>query len=63
MNNAASIQELIYVFNKAAQLLVPACPHFTPIFLTAAVRKESRAETGESNVAHSCSHAVCARAR
>lgn len=39
-NNVASIQELIYVFNKAPQLLVPPCPHFTPIFLTAAVRKE-----------------------
>lgn len=43
-------QELIHVFNKAAALLVPARPHFTPIFLTAAVREEAAARVGPRQV-------------
>lgn len=34
-----SIQEVIYVFNKPPWLSFALSPHFTPLFLTAAVRK------------------------
>lgn len=38
------------MYSIRLQLLVPACPHSTPIFLTAAVRKEAAARVGPRQV-------------